>query len=142
MNLVKRVVIDTSTLVSAALRVDSIPSLALLKALQEYAVCASEATLQELATVLSRPKFDRYLARSERVKFVELMRTYSLVWEVHDEVQNCHDPKDNKFLSLALSCEADVLVSSDADLLTLNPYRGMSVLLPKAFLELYSGPRI
>jgi len=135
MRLVRRVVVDTSTLVSAALRVDSVPSQALLKALRECVLCASEATLQELTVVLSRPKFDRYLVRGERDKFVELIRTYSTVWEVHAQVHDCRDPQDDKFLSLALACEADSLVSSDDDLLTLNPYRGIPVLTPKAFCD-------
>lgn len=135
MNLVKRVVLDTSTLVSAALRVNSIPSQALHKALRECELCASEATLNELALVLSRPKFDGYLAPAEREKFVELIRTYSMVWEVRDAVQDCRDPQDDKFLALALTCEADRLVSSDDDLLTLNPYRGIPVLTPKAYCD-------
>lgn len=135
MNLVKRVVLDTSTLVSAALRVDSVPSRALLKALRECELCASEATLQELALVLSRAKFDRYLARAERDSFVELISTYSVVWTVRDEVHDCRDPQDDKFLALALACGADVLVSSDNDLLTLNPYQGIPVLTPAAFCE-------
>ncbi len=135
MTLVKRVVLDTSTLVSAALRVDSVPSRALLKALRECELCASEATLQELALVLARPKFDHYLARVERDRFVELIRTYSVVWEVRGEVRDCRDPQDDKFLALALACGADVLVSSDNDLLTLNPYRGIPVLTPKTFCD-------
>lgn len=133
MNLVKRVVLDTSTLVSAALRVDSVPSRALLKALRECELCASEATLQELALVLSRSKFDRYLARAERDSFVELIRTYSVMWEVRGAVRDCRDPQDDKFLALALACSADVLVSSDNDMLILNPYRDIPVLTPKAF---------
>lgn len=139
MNLVNRVVLDTSTLVSAALRVDSIPSQALLKALRECEMCASDATLQELSTVLSRPKFDRYLARIEREKFVELIRNYSVVWAVHDEVKDCRDPQDNKFLALALACEANLLISSDDDLLTLNPYRGIPILMPRAFCDEQQG---
>ena len=135
MNLIRRVVLDTSTLVSAALRVNSIPSQALQRALREYELCASAATLQELEAVLSRPKFDCYLACAEREQFVELIRTYSVLWEVRDEVQDCRDPQDNKFLSLALACEADRLVSSDDDLLVLNPYRGIPILRPKAFCD-------
>jgi len=135
MNLVKRVVLDTSTLVSAALRVDSVPSRALLKALRECELCASEATLQELVLVLSRAKFDRYLARTERDSFVELIRTYSVVWAVHGNVRDCRDPQDDKFLALALACGADVLVSSDNDLLSLTPYRGIPILTPKAFCD-------
>ncbi len=58
MRLVKRVVLDTNTLVSAALRVDSVPSQALARALRECELCASPATLEELARVLSRPNPD------------------------------------------------------------------------------------
>ena len=36
---------------------------------------------------------------------------------------------DNKFLALVHECRADVLVSSDGDLL-LNPWRGVRVLRP------------
>lgn len=133
MNLVKRVVFDTSTLVSAALRVDSVPSLALAKALRECELCVSTATLEELARVLSRPRFDRYLPRAERDSFVELIRGYSVMWEVRETVQDCRDPQDDKFLALALSCGADALVSSDDDLLVLTPYRGIPVLTPRTF---------
>lgn len=139
MNLVARVVLDTSTLVSAALRVDSVPSQVLLKVLRECEMCASAHTLQELAKILLRPKFDRYVARAERDGFVELIRTYSVVWEVHAEVWDCRDAQDNKFLALALACEADMLVSSDDDLLTLHPYPGIPILTPNAFLDTGSG---
>ena len=42
MNYVKRVVIDTGTLISAAIRVHSVPSLAYQKALRDYEICISE----------------------------------------------------------------------------------------------------
>jgi putative PIN family toxin of toxin-antitoxin system len=48
----------------------------------------------------------------------------------------CRDPKDNQFLALTLACAADVLVSSDADLLVLHPWRGIPVLSPQEFLKL------
>src|ERR1700739_3312463 len=112
MSFVKRVVLDTRTLVSAALRVESVPSRGFLKALGSCEVCASEATLQELRAVLSWPKFDRYLDRTERAAFVELFETYATKFEVHESVDDCRDPKDNKFLALAISCAADVLVAS------------------------------
>ena len=54
---------------------------------------------------------------------------------VHGEVRDCRDPQDDKFLALALACSADVLVSSDNDLLTLTPYRGIPILTPKAFCD-------
>lgn len=134
MTLIRRVVFDTSTLVSAALRVHSIPACALAKALGEYQLCSSEATLQELTTVLLRPKFDRYLARPEREAFVALMNRVTVLWTVQERVSDCRDPSDNKFLALAIACQAEHLISSDEDLLTLNPYRGIPIVTPRDFL--------
>ena len=141
MSVLRRVVLDTSTLVSAALRVGSVPHQALLKALGTCEVCASSATLDELAQVLKRDKFDRYLDVETRLAFVALHRQYAHLFAVTDadelNVQPaCRDPKDNKFLALALVFEADAIISSDHDLLALHPWRSIPVLTPAGFLAL------
>ncbi|NMG54382.1 PIN domain-containing protein [Aromatoleum aromaticum] len=70
MSFARPVVIDTGVLVSAAIRPDSTPALTLEKALLHFDVCVSEATLAELETVLSRPKFDRYATPDDRRAFL------------------------------------------------------------------------
>jgi putative PIN family toxin of toxin-antitoxin system len=140
MSVLRRVVFDTSTLVSAALRVGSVPHQALLRALAGGEVCVSMSTLAELDTVLSRPKFDRYQTPALRMAFAALLRHRAALFAVsaaHEaNVQPpCRDPQDNKFLALLLACEADVLVSSDADLLILHPWQGIPILTPAAFIE-------
>src|SRR5690606_12661092 len=77
MNFVKRVVFDTSTLVSAVLRPGSVPRQAFLKAVAEAELCASASTLAELESVLGRDKFDRYLERETRLQFVALYRRHA-----------------------------------------------------------------
>ena len=74
MSRIQRVILDTSTLVSAALRMGSVPDRALLKALRTCDVCASVETLDELARVLDGKKFDRYCDRESRRSFVALIR--------------------------------------------------------------------
>ncbi len=66
MSFARRVVLDTGVLVSAAIRPESVPALALEKAWLSFEVCASSETLAELETVLSRSKFDRYPRRQVR----------------------------------------------------------------------------
>jgi len=44
-------------------------------------------------------------------------------------------PRDDKFLSLAISGNANCIVSGDKDLLILNPFRGIPILPPAQFLE-------
>jgi uncharacterized protein len=140
-----RVVVDTSTLVSAALRVGSVPHTALTLALAESDVCAYALTLAELDTVLMRSKFDRYQPVEIRKAFAVVIRKRCSVFEVSaEDIANlsptCRDPKDNVFLALCLACEADVLISSDADLLVLHPWHGVAIMTPAEFLQEMTAP--
>ena len=140
MNEPQRVVIDTSTLIGAVLRPNSIPRRAFLAALDTFSLCVNQATLDELREVMHRPKFDRYTPMQERVNFLALVTARSVLWEMDIRSEQaatnaCRDPKDAKFLALALACKATTLVSSDGDLLVLNPWQGISICTPAAFLS-------
>ncbi len=135
-----RVVFDTSTLVSAALRVGSIPHQALTCALNIAEVCVCAATFAELDEVLMRTKFERYQPSDVRQEFADFVRLRATWFDV-PETQiatvspPCRDPKDNQFLALCQACAVTVLVSSDADLLVLHPWHGIPILTPSAFLQ-------
>lgn len=140
MSVAKRVVLDTSTLIGAVLRPQSVPRQAFLTAVASAMLCASPATLAELERVLMREKFDHYLDHETRRDFLVLYRSHVCLFPVSEAEesalpQSCRDPRDNKFLALALYCSVDVLVSSDDDLLTLNPYRGIHILTPKQYCD-------
>ena len=51
-----------------------------------------------------------------------------------EAVQVCRDPKDNKYLELALVSSAHTIISSDNDLLTLHPWRGVRILTPARYI--------
>jgi putative PIN family toxin of toxin-antitoxin system len=140
MSRIRRVVLDTSTLVSAALRIGSMPHQALMKALGSCDLCASVETLAELERVLQRDKFDRYLDRESRLSFVALIRRHAHLFAVQDADMDavlpaCRGPKDNQFLALVLVAEADALVSSDDDLQALHPWRGIPIVAPAEFVD-------
>jgi putative PIN family toxin of toxin-antitoxin system len=136
----RRVVFDTSTLVSAALRPDSIPYRALLTAILSCDLCASEATLDELREVLGRDRFRRYLEDEVRQEFLRTIERNVRLCAVREGAElsvdpRCRDPKDNKFLALALESEAEVIVSSDEDLLALHPWNDVRIVLAAEFLR-------
>lgn len=54
---------------------------------------------------------------------------------IAEPVVACRDPTDDKFLELAVNGHADLIVSGDADLLVLNPFRGIPILSAAAFLQ-------
>ena len=62
-----------------------------------------------------------------------LVRASELV-EVTAVVNVCRDPKDNKFLELAVSGTATHIISGDDDLLSLHPFRGVAILTPQEFV--------
>lgn len=128
------IVIDTGVLVSAAIRPQSVPALALQKALLHYELCASAATFAELQDVLSRSKFDRYAAGKTRQAFVDGLLLHVRLVDVSQIVNDCSDPKDNKFLALALTVSAEMIVASDPHLTVMHPWRGIPILPPAAFL--------
>ena len=48
--------------------------------------------------------------------------------EIQEKIQACRDVKDDKFLELAVNGNADVIVTGDADLLVLNPFREIEII--------------
>jgi len=134
MSFARRIVIDTGVLVSAAIRPESVPALALEKALLQFEVCASDETLEELETVLMRPKFDRYVQVDLRREFVAGFRQQVTMIAVDRTPTDCVDPKDNKFLALAETADAELIVASDPHLTDLHPWREIPILPPSAFL--------
>jgi predicted nucleic acid-binding protein len=68
------IVFDASSIVSAALKADSIPERALLQAEEVDVFALSAAVDTEIAEVLNRPKFARAISRRRRERFLRLMR--------------------------------------------------------------------
>ena len=131
----KRVVVDTNVIISRLLLPRSAPGLAVRKAVDEGQLLASGATLGELAEVLSRRSLDAYVTVKDRQQFVRLLGRVVEMVPVIFRVQACRDPKDDKFLELALNGRAEVIVTGDKDLLVLNPFRGISIVTPARYIQ-------
>ncbi len=58
---------------------------------------------------------------------------------IEQMIRACRDPKDDKFLELAVNGEADCIVSED--LLSLDPFRGIPILTSDKFLDALSNDR-
>lgn len=131
-----RVVIDNNVLISHLLIAGSPASLAASRALAHTQVLISDASLAELADVLGRAKFDRYASRESRQDYFRLIARITEVVAITTTVRACRDPQDDKILELAISGNASLIVTGDRDLLTLTPFRMISVITPAQFLAL------
>jgi putative PIN family toxin of toxin-antitoxin system len=129
-----RVVVDTNVFVSAVLKDSSFPAMALRLVERRGVLLKSQATEYQLFEVLARP----YLA--------DLISGHSLGWikkllagaetvRIAERIEACRDPTDDKFLELAVSGRAELIVSGDADLLALHPFRGIPIIAPALFVQ-------
>jgi putative PIN family toxin of toxin-antitoxin system len=136
----ERVVLDTNVLISGTLSTTSTPAGALEKAINEGQLLASTATLRELIERLLSAKFDVYVSREKRdALLVRLVALIEMV-EIVETVQASRDPKDDKFLDVAVNGRADVIVTGDKDLVALNPYRGIAILTPADYIRRQAAP--
>ena len=132
-----RIVIDTSTLISAVLWNGLPHRLIELAEAGQVTLCATADTLQEFHEVLSRSKFaGKIRERATTVdeimqgvlRLVALYPAFALSGMVKA------DPDDDKFLACALVAQAEYLISSDAHLLELKSHAGINIVTTREFL--------
>ena len=85
--------------------------------------------------MLGRDKFNRYVSREERDRFIDSLVRESHVVDIVEPVRACRDPEDDHILELAVNGDASFIITGDADLLVLNPFRGIRILSPSEFLR-------
>jgi len=134
MGTAERVVVDTNVLVSGLLRQSSVPGQAAARARHHASLLASQGTITELADVLAEAKFDRYVTVEQRVQFIRLIASIAEFVPIIHPVRECRDPKDDKFLEVALNGRADLIITGDADLLSMHPWRSVCITSPADYL--------
>jgi len=130
-----RVVIDTNVHVSAVLTPDAAPQRVVRHCLSMATILVSQDLLHELDEVLSRPKLARYVEVPKRRAVLSELIERAEAIRIVERVKACRDPKDNMILQLAVNGRASCIVTGDADLLGLNPFRGITIVTPAEFLK-------
>jgi putative PIN family toxin of toxin-antitoxin system len=133
---VTRAVVDASVLVSALItRRDTPPSQVLRAwARERFELVVSLKLISEVAGVLARPKFERYVGPDEVSDFLDMLRSDAVVHPDPAVVERVtRDPRDDYLVALARAAEA-VLVSSDRDVLEADT-GDVEVLSAREFLD-------
>jgi len=128
---VLRIVHDTSVLVSAlAFPSRSLSWLPLAWENRTVIPLASEPTLAELDRTLRYPRL--HLSGYRIVALLDYYSTYCQTTVISEPlaIPVCRDPQDSKFLELALSAQAEALVTGDADLLIIADEFAIPIITP------------
>ncbi len=98
-------------------------------------ILPSSETFAEVEQVIYRERFHKYITDAERTRFLSQWLEKSTVIPITEPITVCRDPDDDKFLELAVSGNADYLISGDDDLLALHPFQEIPILRPTEFLN-------
>jgi putative PIN family toxin of toxin-antitoxin system len=136
-----RVVADANVLISAALtRSPQAPSVLTLDAALDgrLELITSPLLLQEIASVLARPRLQKYLSADEALRFItDLAAQTTLLTDPpgpHPAV--CRDPRDDYLVALATASDAEAIVTGDLDLLAIDPDElAVKVITPRQLVD-------
>jgi putative PIN family toxin of toxin-antitoxin system len=132
---VKRLVLDTNVLISSLLFRGEASRIVALWQKGKIVPLISKETFDELRAVLEYPKFSLSRAEIQSIIEDEILPFFEVV-EVQENVRGvCRDPDDDKFISCAVSGEADWIVSGDKDLSDLAKYQSVRIIHVSEFIR-------
>jgi len=131
-----RVVLDTNVLISALLFKGELTRMVGLWQRGKMIPVISKETFDELRTVLEYPKFSLSRAEIKSLIEQEILPFFEVV-NVSKHVKGaCRDPGDDKFISCAISANADYIVTGDKDLSDLKKYQSVRIIHASDFIKM------
>ena len=109
---------------------------------QDVEVYVSEQLLDEIRTVISRPKFNNLISKETRYYFFEMVYDVCQITDITVQADSpIRDIKDLYLLSMAESVPVDYIVSGDKDLLDLEKHSDIPILKYSEFITLIKQTR-
>jgi uncharacterized protein len=130
-----RIILDTNTFVSGIIFKGNLLRQLVTLVVNDYELMFSDETWDELAQVFQREKFEQHLPLGTRLSVLADLAARITVIRPTSVITDCRDPKDNKFLALALDGNVATIISGDADMKALNPWRGIGIVSPEEFVR-------
>ena len=132
-----RVVLDTNILISALLFKRELSRIVGLWQEGKILPIISRETFDELRTILEYPKFSLIATEIKSPIEYEILPFFEVA-KVSEHVKGaCRNPGDNKFISCAISADADFIVTGDKDLSDLNKYRFVRIIQASNFIKMF-----
>ena len=94
----------------------------------------SDEILQEVFSVMARPKFD--VNHRQIVHFLDSIEEISYGINLMGMIQGvCRDSDDDKILECAVLGKVDFIISGDNDLLSLKEFQGIPILAASEYID-------
>lgn len=132
-----KIIIDTNVVISFLItNSDFIKKIIELKNLRKVDLYCSLEIFEEVKNTLQKPRIKEVLkVNPKKIASFMALYKYKLIFEKPcHSVNICRDPKDNKFLELSKTIQADFQITGDKDLLELKQFESTKILNPSEFI--------
>ena len=103
---------------------------------KEFSLVLSEEILAEFVSVISRPKFEKYVTQAEVELFLNELQATGTVVHVKSRFKVVvQDPDDDIIVRVAYDANAQYIVSGDRHLLDLKEIKGIRILTVDEMLK-------
>ncbi len=130
-----RVVIDTNIPISFLIG-KSFDDLDRVLVHNEFTLLYSKELTEEILEVIEPPKFSKYFGSSSGTLIKTIFKDLGEEINIRSKINACRDGKDNFLLALCRDGNADLLITSDQDLLVLNRFETTDIVTYKKFKNL------
>jgi putative PIN family toxin of toxin-antitoxin system len=127
-----RIVIDTNVWISFFIS-KALKKLKGYLGKEDIVVLISDELFDELLEVLYRPRISKYIKKEDVLEIIGLIQFKAEWIEIKQRTTICRDKKDNFLLDLAISGNADYLITGDNDLLVIDEFEGTEIVDFRAF---------
>ncbi len=132
-----KLVLDSSVLIAASISRAGVCAELLEDVLTHHELVLSDFIVEEVSRKL-REKFEFPKTEiTELCRFFKVTATVVEPAEINPTV--CREPQDVAVLGTAVAAKADLLITVDKDLLTLNSFQGIGIVKPGEFWKRTTG---
>lgn len=139
-----RVVLDTNQHISAIIRPNGHPAqIVKLWRVGLIELAISPFILEEFEAVVRRPHIQQKnnLSDANIAEYLEVLKTFAVIVPGTITVNAVpDDPDDDIIIACAIEAEADMIISGDQHLLSLDSYQGIPIIRAVDFLNDYTPP--
>ena len=128
-------VLDNYVLLNAVLLSDFNYQYCFQKALKNGVILSSDELVEDIKKILYHKEFDSFVSFSKRETFVKKLEQVSLKVNTIS-LKKDKKANENKYLELAVSGNADYIITEDKSLLELSPILNIAILSPEGFVSL------
>ena len=131
------VILDANILISFALQSQALKPLQEAYVTKDFTSIISTYLLAEVDNVLARPKFAKYISKSDRLTVVQELAKLSTAIQIKQPFPKFSDPKDRYLLAMLRDSQAELLITGDKKLLDLGHYQDKAIITPQEFIRKY-----